>query len=111
MKIYWSLKSVPELAELKASERRRTHRECWVKHRKEICPVWLPSLGGSGFVLGYFAVGGLMHLGLLQRDLFVAVGFGAVIGIVSGFIGFQRIVHRLRPFYAEHFRSEPRANE
>ena len=58
MQIYWSLKSIPELAGLASAERRRAWRAaCWNAYRH--WQVWA-SVAGIGTVIGA-AFGGLIH--------------------------------------------------
>jgi hypothetical protein len=99
MKVYWSLGSIPELADLPPKERRRLWRECWGK----VLWHWPVLLVGFvlhpallllvGFVLLPAAAGG----GPLLLGLAVVLVAG-VIGPVYGFILEQVSIPIARPY-------------
>lgn len=51
MKLYWSLRSIPELSDLPRAEQRRLWRECWWKVIRH-WQVWLVFLVGFLGILG-----------------------------------------------------------
>jgi len=108
MKIYWTLKDVPELADLSRSERGRVHRACYgqaFKNRR--CQVALLICGlcaGLGSV-----VSGSLHwdFGFPPSIWNMAVG-GGIGGGIGGFIYGRVVTDYLRPFYADYIRTELR---
>jgi hypothetical protein len=86
MKVYWSLHSAPELADLPARDRRRLLWECWGKVMWRwpvmlVGFVLLPAmLVGGMFLAGYLALG--LGLGWPLALLLVS----AVVGPAYGFI-------------------------
>jgi hypothetical protein len=87
MKLYWTLKAVPELADLTPAERRRVWRAAWFKH------------GGMSY--GEVAVFGLA---IAIGATFGPLAIGLCVGIVSLPI-MSRLVERLRPAMLETRRS------
>jgi hypothetical protein len=98
MNVYWSLKSIPELADLPPRERRRLWRACWGK----VACHWQVLFVGFGLVPATSAAG-LYLAGYLA----LAIGLGwplaflVVLGILcpaAGFIGTQLCVPVARPY-------------
>jgi hypothetical protein len=79
MRVYWTLKSVPELAELSAKDRRAIWREAYRE--------------GSRYTFGEIA---LIGLGAAIGGILGPLGAGLGVGIAFGLI-FSRIAERLRP--------------
>jgi hypothetical protein len=87
MKVYWSLRSIPELADLSRAEQRRLWRECWwmvLDHWQ----VWLV------FALGSLGLLGCMYLCMyLAAFLTILGGLGWLLAwllaliVVSGLWG------------------------
>jgi hypothetical protein len=72
MKVYWSLRSIPELSDLPHAERRRLWRECWWKVLDH-WQVWVVYFVGC---LGIF--GGMFVAAWLS----LAVGLGWGVGLL-----------------------------
>lgn len=109
MKIYWSFKDVPELADLSRPERRRVNRACHGQTFKSrrclaalvVCVLccWL------GILLGI----GLLWLFGCPPPICLAVGCvigGAIGGGIGGLIYGQIATDYLRPFYADYVKTE-----
>src|SRR5262245_46888592 len=80
MKVYWSLASIPELADLPPRDRRRLWRETWAK------VVWHRPVLWVGFVLiPAVSVGGMYLVGYLS--LAVGLGWPVSFLLVSGVVG------------------------
>lgn len=105
MSIYWSLKSVPELAPLTGKQRRRVHEHCIRRHfwfaratRRSVF-AYLAFL----FTVVVFMAGGdtiLRALGVAHRFWITLVL--AYIGFFAANFIFSRIaIPLLRPFYQE----------
>jgi hypothetical protein len=87
MKFYWSLKSVPELADLSPTERRAVWRAAWFKYGG----MSYGEIGALGLAI---AIGATLGLS----------GISLCVGIVS-FPIMSHIVERLRPVILETRRS------
>ncbi len=109
MSIYWSLKSVPELARLTRKQRRRVHEQCLRRH------FWgAPATRRS--VLAYLImVATVVSCGVLTISMASAfgwpntwaVGVAAFFGANVGSYIFSRIaIPVLRPFYQAFVESE-----
>ena len=79
MKMYWSLRSVPELADLPPAERRRLWRECWGKVLRH-WQVWLLFLLFYSGLLGVLVVAAWLAL-------VVGLGWPLALILVSGVWG------------------------
>ena len=105
MKIYWTLKSVPELASLTRKQRCRVHEQCLRRHFWYAGPTWRSVVGYSAFI---FTVAGFVLAGESILRLFgvghsfwttvVCAFIGAVVG---SFVISQIAISMLRPFYQE----------
>jgi hypothetical protein len=105
MKIYWTLKSVPELAPLTEKQRRRVHMQCLRRH------FWFaPTTGRS--IVAYLSlilitviilvVGGSILRAFGGAYIFWLDAVLAGIGFMAGSFVFSRIaIPVLRPFYHE----------
>ena len=104
MSIYWSLKSVPELAPLSRKQRRRVHERCLRRYflrapvtRRSVVAylILLAILMSSGFT-------GLYIASIFGWSDSLAVGVSAFFGATVGSYIFSRIaIPVLRPFYQE----------
>jgi hypothetical protein len=108
MKIYWTAKSVPELADLSPSDRGRVHRACYgqaLKSRR--CKVALLISGLCAGLGGI--VGNSLHwlFGFPPSIWHMAVG-GVIGGGIGGFVYGQVVTDYLRPFYADYIKTELR---
>jgi hypothetical protein len=109
LKIFWSFKDVPELADLSRSERRRVDRACHGEtFKSRLC---LAALGVCvlccwlGILLGI----GLLWLSGCSPGIYLAVGgvIGSAIGGgIGGLIYGQIVTDYLRPFYADHIKTK-----
>lgn len=98
MPIYWSLKSIPELAGLAPAERRRVWRtDCWHAYRH--WQVW-----ASLAVAGLASVAGA-YLGSLAAFQNIGMVIGAAFG---GFIHGQVMAEFARPYLGAFSASQPR---
>ena len=110
MKIYWSLKQVPELSGLTPGERLRVHRACYKNaFRDRRCKAaLLVSLticglcGGAGAALG----SSLDEMLGVPRSLWYVAICAGVGGGIGGFIHGQVVTNCLRPLYADYIRTE-----
>ena len=101
--IYWTLKSVPELARLPRKERRRVHEQC-VRRHFLFARATARSL--TAYVASILTVGIVVFLAASIRQLFgITYHFwfvlvSALVGIEIGRFIFSRIaIPALRPFY------------
>jgi len=106
MSIYWSLKSVPELAPLPHSQRRQVHEQCLQRHFWE-APATRRSV--AAYLIWIVMVATSVSLGAwLPRAVGVPDGYWFI--LISGLLGatvasyiFSRIaIPALRPFYREY---------
>lgn len=87
MKVYWSLKSIPELADLPSGERRRLWRACWGKvvwHWQVLLVfgVLVPAMSVAGmYLVGYLALA--IGLGWPLAFLLVSGILGATVGLIG----------------------------
>jgi len=103
MRVYWSLKSVPELSALTGKQRRRIHHQCLRRHfwfapatRRSVAAFLSSIFATSAVVSG--GVGILFALGYTNN--FWAVGVLGYIGWTCGMFVSSRIaIPALRPFY------------
>ena len=85
MKIYWSLQSIPELADLPRPERRRLWRKCWGKVLRH-WQIWLmflllcSSLLGVLFVSAWLAL--VVGLGWPLALILVSGAWGSTFGFL-----------------------------
>jgi len=103
--IYWTLKSVPELAALTRKQRRRVHEQCLRHH------FWYASATRRSitaylsliFTIVIVCIGGESVLSALgMADHFWSIYISAGIGFLAGSFVFSRIaIPVLRPFYHE----------
>ena len=112
MKIYWSLKSVPELAALTRKQRRRVHEQCLRRHfwlaratRRSVAAylalffTFLIIVAGGDSILSACGIAG---------SIWVTSGL-ALIGALAGWFVFSRIaIPILRPFYREFIERDER---
>ena len=98
MKVYWSLKSIPELADLPAGERRRLWRACWgkVACHWQVLAVFLALVPATA-VAGLYLVGYLALAVGLGWPLAFLVALGALCP-AAGLIGEQVCVPIARPY-------------
>jgi hypothetical protein len=105
MNIYWSLKSVPELAALNRKERRRVHTDCLKKHFlwASVTCRSITALLAQIFVSAFgmlICISISEAFGMKPNFWVFLVSSFIVLPIVS-FIYFQIAVPVLRPFYCE----------
>jgi len=103
MNIYWSLRGVPELAQLSRRERRRVHHACLQRHFFDAVFSWHAALAlFGGIICGVL-------LAEIGRWLSIGLGVGETVArcveaafATAGFLfAFrQAAVLHLRPFYA-----------
>lgn len=111
MKIYWSLKNVPELAGLSLPERLRVNCACRGQaFKSRRC---LAALGVCVLCcwLGMLVCIGLLWLFGCSPPVYLAVGGvigGAMGGGLGGLIYGQVVTGYLRPFYADYIKTELR---
>lgn len=97
MKLYWSLKSIPELADLSKEKRDEVWKTCYITNWKVrflpslIMPVFM--FAGILFALSYFH--GFILIG--------AIIAGAVSGI-GWAIGWEITVNMMRPYVREYLK-------
>ena len=103
MKIYWTLKDVPELAALPPKERRRVHELCLRQHFLYARPTRRSVLAYAACLICAILVGvlggDLLRLLSGRESLWFTVG-AMNIGMMMGWGLFSRIaIPSLRPFY------------
>ena len=98
MKIYWSCKSIPELAELPDKERRMILRRCWAKASRN----WKTRI--EYFVLMSFA-GISWYFCMKTYGLLVGAVGVVIIGAVVGFIWAQVYFQKTIPYIHEELSS------
>jgi len=112
MKIYWTLKDVPELSGLSQPERRRVHRACyWKAFRRGRCLTALlfcGLCGGLGCSLGWCLHWFLGYPTLIWVTLGLQGIGGGIGGGLGGLIFGQVLIDYLRPFYAKYIKTELR---
>ncbi|RYD38118.1 MAG: hypothetical protein EOP86_01760 [Verrucomicrobiaceae bacterium] len=111
MRIYHSLKDIPELAALPPKERRRVHNACLLENYSFLSRhglMWLTFVcfcAGVGAALGF-----MLHRIVDSVSLRTCERVGAAVGYVFGGFVYGQMIHRkLRPHYAEFIRKEPKA--
>jgi hypothetical protein len=114
MRIYWSLKSVPELAALTRKERRRVHEECLRRHFWR-APASCRSI--TAHLAQIFILAGIMFVCISisgacgMKPNFWIFLVSAFIGMPAGSFVFSRIaIPVLRPFYREFIEKMIRAD-
>jgi hypothetical protein len=104
MRVYWSLKRVPELALLGKRDRRRVHESCFRRY-------WLNAPLNKRSLAAYFAmmvyIPAVTILGCALLDGLPGSGWHALIamsaGMYSGWYCFTRVaISHLRPFYRDY---------
>jgi hypothetical protein len=103
MKIYWTLKDVPELASLPPKERRRVHELCLRQHFLYARPSRWSMLAYAACLICAILVsvlgGDLLELLSDKESLWFTVG-AMTIGIMMGWGLFSRMaIPSVRPFY------------
>ena len=105
MNIYWSLKSVPELATLTRKQRRQVHEQCLQRHFFR-APATTRSI--SAFAAALFTTMAFGVFGVSIPEMFGAPDkiwffrFSASVGFAAGRFILSRIaIPVLRPFYQE----------
>lgn len=91
MTIYWTMRSVPELAGLSRRERGRT----WRRHVLSGLKHWRARVGLLG-MWGLMAVG--IFAGSALFDPPTSIVFGAVCGGTGGFMFQQLLISAVRPY-------------
>jgi hypothetical protein len=107
MKIYWSLKQVPELADLSPKRRRRAHDACM---RKYFFEAPLTRWSRFAFVLFLVSIGLPLFIyeeGFSGRHSLVVL-FGVVAGGIQAgwFLMEQLAIPIIRPFYHQFINRE-----
>jgi hypothetical protein len=103
--IYWTLKSVPELARLPRKERRRVHEQCLRRHflfgratARSITAYVVSIFTVAIFV--FLATSISQLLGIVYHSWFIFVA--ALVGFAIAHFVFSRIaIPVLRPFYGD----------
>ena len=111
MKIYWSFKDVPELADLPLPERRRVNRACHGQAFKSLRCLIAMGVCVLCCWLSILLCIGLLWLFDCSPAIYLAVGgvIGSAIGGgIGGFIYGQVVTDYLRPFYADYVETELR---
>ncbi len=102
MKIYWLLKSIPELAEMPKKERKAIWRRCYWKVFRHwqtcLALIVCGACAGLGVILGQMWVGNYI--------VGAAVG-GAVGGGIGGFIFAQVATAMARHYIREYLKKSP----
>jgi hypothetical protein len=93
LKIYWSLKSIPELAELPAKERKELWRRCLPKGRRN----WRTWVAGGCFAAFIGGVSTVLAR-IISGSLAVAILLASLIGGIGSLISFQFQVRTVRPY-------------
>jgi hypothetical protein len=97
MKIYWSLRSIPELADLPPAEGRRLWRECWGKVLRH-WQVWLMFLLLWSGILGALVVSAWLALAVGLGWPLAVILVGGVWGGAFGFLLDQVSIPLARPY-------------
>ena len=108
--IYWTLKSVPELARLPRKERRRVHERCLRRHflfgratARSVTAYVISIFTVAIFV--FLATTISQHFGIAYHSWFVFVS--ALVGFAIAHFVFSRIaIPVLRPFYRDFIERE-----
>lgn len=92
MRIYWSLKSIPELAEVPKKDRKKIWRRCFLKALRN----WQTLVAGA-------ALGLCAALGNILGEIlgYPCIG-GAIGGAAGGLICSQVAIKRARPYIREY---------
>ena len=109
MTMYWSLKHVPELANLSLRHRLAVHRACAKRHvncsqcKKALGAVRVGTYSGA-------AIGLAAYLALAVPSSWWVVAIGAGIGGgIGGYYYGSTLCEHLRPAYADYIASELRS--
>ena len=110
MSIYWSLKSVPELAPLTRKQRRQVHEQCLQRHFFR-APATARSISAflaalfTAVIFTFLGAGLSGWFGLPKSFWYIPVS--AMIGFGFGRYILSRIaIPALRPFYREFIRTD-----
>jgi hypothetical protein len=105
MRIYWSLKSAPELAALTRKERRRVHEEC-LRRLFWHAPAGCRSI--TAYLAQMFILAGTMFVGIsifgafgIKSNFWIFLALAFIGGPVGSFVFSQLAIPVLRPFYPE----------
>lgn len=93
MKIYWSLKSIPELAEIPTKQRKEIWRRCLRKAHRNWW-TWLGVVGPAACIGGVSAV----LVDIISGNHAAAILLAGLIGGIAGLISFQIQVRTVRAY-------------
>jgi hypothetical protein len=102
MKLYWSIKSIPELADLPKQNRKTAWKNTYLKHwiKVGLLPtliVMVCVIAGSVFAENHYGhLGGLICAGIA--------------GGIGGFIGWEITANMIRPYLREYLNSNVKPN-
>jgi len=99
MKIFWSFKSIPELAEMPKSEAKKIWLRCYLKSYRS-WQAWLALIiCGACAAFGYI-------IGYTISDTYIVGPIGAGIGgAIGGLIGGHIHTRRMRQYICEYLKS------
>jgi len=111
MKVYWSLKSVPELEALTRKERRRVHQECLQKY-------FVRARATCRSTTAFFALILITAIGIsictkiseslgMKPNFWVFLAASSIVLPVGSFIFSRIAIPVLRPFYLEFIEKRP----
>jgi hypothetical protein len=102
MKIYWTIKSIPELSNLPDEERKTIWRRCWAKASRK---TWIELC-----ILSVF-VGFCMALGIRIWGHWVGIFITTIAGFVLGFIWVQLVIRKTIPYIRAEVNSGRQTND
>ena len=105
MKLYWSLKSIPELADLPNKQRKEIWKSCRLK-----CLMTWPFWGSTITIIVFWLVI-LTKLGYFYRDRhLIGLIWGAVISAIVVFIMWQVEIALVKPYIRKYLISHGKRN-
>jgi lipopolysaccharide export LptBFGC system permease protein LptF len=103
MKLYWSINSIPELADLPKQNRGKAWRNTYLKHWFKVgfLPILIVAVS---FVAGTFF--GQNYSGHFGRAICAVIAVG-----ISGFIAWEIEANMIRPYLREDLKSNEKTNQ
>ncbi len=99
MQLYWSLKSIPELAPLPKKDRRRIWKECYLM-ATNYWRRWVYSLVYTIVIMTVIVIAHERSAGFITVIAIVAILCGTI-----GFVEYQLDIHRMRPRIRDYLSS------